>query len=340
MANLIHPFGVVVCAAPGDYLFAKGTCASIKYFMPNTPIALLVDGNIATEPLEKTYGVQVIRRSDINDPWLRKHSFGWGITKMLAFWYAPFAHFLYLDSDTVIWGDVAQKLPLGQYDYITDIPFHGEKTPTAEHVKTWFFEPTVVGEKFPDFPWRDYISQYACTGTFVATRNMFTVQEYRTVLEFSEQYPLTFKFGEMGLLNFMVFRAYHQKKLNLGLADFQVIFPDFPIETLRNRFEFIDGEPLVKPDDMQVLHMPDKKPLVNNPSCYSLPMTYFRLKFLHDSEGLSGETAMDRLLQEDQQFDWHRKRSLRNKRLGVVKKLLSGHLGEWRRMGKRLGLSF
>ncbi len=336
MTNFDTTFGVVVCTSPNDYLFAKGTCASIHYFMPDVSIALLVDGNVDTKSLEQTYRVKVIRKHDINDPWLRQYSFGWGITKMLAFWYAPFERFLYLDSDTVIWGNIVNKLNLKNYDYITDIPFHGDKILTPDYVGTWFFEPSVIDTEFSEFPWRNYIHQYACTGTFVTGRGVFDVQEYRELLEFNERYPWTFKFGEMGLLNLMVFRAHDQKKIKLGFADFQVIFPDFQIEELRSRFQFKNNAPVVQADDIQVLHMPDKKPLVNSPHCYSLPMTYFRLKFLKDALGIIGDEAMTRLLQEDQEYHQLRKQSLKLSRISKIKMLVTGHPGEWRRLIRRV----
>ncbi len=140
----------------------------------------------------------------------------------------------------------------------------------------------------------------------------------------------------MGLLNLMVFQAHHLGDIQLGFADFQVIFPDFSQHQLRRRFDFKDGQPVINLGDVQILHMPDKKPLVNNPDCYSLPMTYFRLKFLEDTEGLTGDAAMARLLQEDTQFYNLRRQSLRNHRLRLAKKLLTGHPGEWRRLAARL----
>lgn len=150
--NLLH-FGVVVCVSPGDYLFGKGTCASIDYFMPDVPITLLVDGSIDTSRLEETYQqIQVIRKEDIDDAWLRENSFGWGITKMLAFFYAPFEHFLYLDSDTILWGDIRQRIQPDEYDYIADIPYRRkEGDVSTEAISTWFFDPVFLERSFPIF---------------------------------------------------------------------------------------------------------------------------------------------------------------------------------------------
>lgn len=336
MKKFNAPFGVVVCTSPGDFLFAKGTCASIRYFMPDVPIALIVDGVIDTTALEQTYLVQVIRKPDIDNPWLRKHSFGWGITKMLAFWYSPFERFLYLDSDTIVWGDLREKLQWREFDFIADVPFHKQQELSESYVRTWFFEPKIIQQKFPDFPWQKYIYHYMCTGTFVTTKYLFSIQEYRQMLEFMEKCPSAFEFGsEMGLLNLMLFRAYDQEKLKLDFVDFQVIFPDFPIEILKSRFQFRDGIPVVETGDVQVLHMPDKKPLVNNSDCYSLPMTHFRLKFLEHAEGIVGDLAMQRLVEEDKDYYRLRKQAMRRKRYKKLFKLAIGHRGEWSRIVKR-----
>ena len=338
MNSQLTKFGIVVCVSPGDYLFGKGTCASIRYFMPDTPIAVLVDGSVDTKTLEKTYQhLTVIRRENIDDPWLRQHSFGWGITKMLAFFYAPFEYFLYLDSDTVLWGNICNRIDPTAYHYIADTPNHPqEKDISTEEVSTWFFDPEFVENTFPEFPWQQYCNQFMCPGVFFGSCHTFTLAEYKEILELKIKNPYSLHFGDMGFHNLMVFKKFHENQLKLGFADFQVIFPEFPPSELQQRFSFEAEQPKINPGDEQILHMPDKKPLVNNSECYAEPMTYFRLQFLKDSEGLTGEAAMQRLLKEDQEYFRLRQQALFRKRLGVIKKLLGGNRAEWKRMIQRL----
>ena len=333
-------FGIVVCVSPGDYLFGKGTCASIRHFMPDVPIAVLVDGQVDTTLLEKTYDrLTVIRKANVDDPWLREHSFGWGITKMLAFFYAPFEYFLYLDSDTILWGNICDRIDPAQYDYIADIPNHqGKSEISREEVGTWFFDPDFVEATFPDFPWQQYQNQFMCPGVFFGSQHTFSLEEYKDMLSLKLKNPYSLHFGDMGFHNLMVFKKFHENQLNLGFADFQVIFPEFSQNELRQRFSVSDNQPQVIPGDEQILHMPDKKPLVNNPECYSEPMTYFRLKFLEDSEGLTGEPAMQRLVEEDQDYFRLRKQSLLRKRLGMMGRLLQGNRAEWQHFLQRFGL--
>ncbi len=336
--KLTNEFGAIVCAAPGDYLFAKGTCASIRYFMPDLPIALLVDGNLQTDLLEQTYQVQVIRKTDITDPWLAKHSFGWGITKMLAFWYSPFERFLYLDSDTIVWGDIRQLIEESDWDFVSDIARkESDGEISDEAVARWFFDLAFVEGCFPDFPWRKYKNQFMCTGVFIAKKNAFSAQEYKEILALQKANPTCLHFAEMGFLNIMIFRNFHHGKLNLSFADYQVIFPDFPKEQLQYRFRFEENKPVINKDDVRVLHMPGEKPLINNSNCYSLPMTYFRLKFLKDSEGLDRDSGIAKLLVEDQEYYRLKKRRTR---INVLKRLLVGQRGEWRSLVNRYKSKF
>jgi hypothetical protein len=325
------PLGIALVASPFDWLFAKGTLASCRYFMPDHPITLLVDGDIDTRAAEQTYRINVLSRDSIGDEELRRSSFGWGLTKMLLFWYAPTETFLYLDSDTVLWGDLSSKLNFEGVDYVPSMV----KTGAASDADTtlWYFEIPFVEENFPDFDWRKAAGQFFCTGTFASRRNAFELDEYKRILRLNEKHPGQFKFGEMGFLNLMVFRAAQKGALRVQPRDFQIIFPDHTQEALRRRFRFdAQGRPIVQEGDEQVLHMPDKKPLMDHPQCYSEPMTFFRRQYLSDTEGLTGEAATERLRQEDATYHRLRAQFLQREKWKKIARLLRGHPGQWRRL--------
>lgn len=63
------------------------------------PICLLIDGQFYVKDLEKSYGVRAIDRTLVSEVVLRKRSFGWGQTKMIAFGESPWSIFLRLDAD-------------------------------------------------------------------------------------------------------------------------------------------------------------------------------------------------------------------------------------------------
>jgi len=328
--------GVIVVTCPYDWLFAKGTVASLRHFMPDLPVCLLIDGKVDTSLAEEMYGVTVLRREDIPDPWLRRHSFGWGFTKMNAVWHSPYERFMHLDADTVVWGDVRAKV--FPEDGAIAWPFGtGPGGGDAEtYVDSWFFNPQKIEHLYPDFRWRELVSDFACTGVFGMTRGCLDKGEYQLLRELGQSDLKLFGFGEMGLLNLMIFRNLQAGSLDIRRSDFQIIFPDHPISALRDRFRFKDGQPLVVAGDEQVLHMPDYKPLIDNSMCYSEPMTYFRLQYLNATQGLTGTAAMARLRQED--ADYHRLRAkfLRHQRNAKVMSLLRGHPGEWRKLLEKL----
>lgn len=103
-------FGIIVAYYRKDYNFAKGCCASIRYFLGNIPICLIVDGTFSVRELEKTYGVCALYRDNVTNHVLRERSFGLGLPKMVSFWESPWENFLYLDADTVVWGDFLSTL--------------------------------------------------------------------------------------------------------------------------------------------------------------------------------------------------------------------------------------
>lgn len=299
--------------------------------MPHVPIQLIVDGEVSTHSAETCFNVSTLRATDISDKALRQSGFGWGTTKMLAFWYTRTDEFLYLDSDAIVWGDLSIKGRLQEADYLVSMTKNNEFT--RLEIETWFFEIAFVEKHFPDWDWRKSSARFFCPGVFAARKNAFAIEHYLKILKLNEKYPGKFKFGDMGFHNLMVFRGADQGELLVATRDFQVIFPEHPREQLEIRFAFDEnGRPVVNSGDENVLHMPDHKPLVNSEKCYSRPMTYFRLRYLEITEGITGAKALDRLRQEDADYHVLRAKFLKSEKWKKVKKLLRLHPGEWRRL--------
>jgi hypothetical protein len=328
-------FGIIIVASPYDWLFTKGAISSCNFFMPGVPIQLIVDGRVDTSEAERSYQITVTRREDIEEPELRRLGFGWGTTKMLSFWYSQTEEFLYLDSDAVCWGDLRKKVDLSQCDYLVSL--FGKRKPSTEEIRTWFFEPEFVSEHFPDWDWNSDSQFFFCPGVFAGRRNAFNRNEYLKLLRLNENNPGKFKFGDMGFHNLMVFRGKQLGKTRVNTEEFQVIFPEHPIESLKGRFAFDGlGNPIVSPGDEQVLHMPDQKPLLENPKCYSLPMTYFRLLYLRETAQITGQKAMEVLHNEDNAYHALRRKFLRSERRRKLAKLLSFHPGTWLQLLNKL----
>jgi hypothetical protein len=228
-------FGVIIGCSSRDYRFAKATVAATRHFLSDVSICLLVDGEFSTRRICRKFNCTALKRSEIKNDWLRLNSFGWGITKMVAFFESPFDRFLWLDCDTIPWGDIRSKLNLsGNWDVFIDRP---DKKPTsAEYVSTWFFDTSEIEKLHPEFPWQAFASMYFCTGVFAARRGCFALDDYQELLNFSRQCPTVFKFGEMGFLNYMIAREKLVDSARVSDGEIQTLICDYDYETLSSRF--------------------------------------------------------------------------------------------------------
>lgn len=254
-------FGVVIGCCARDYHFAKATIASVRYFLPNLPLCLIIDGAFSTRRLQRTYGIDVLYRSQVQDEFLRRKSFGWGLTKMVAFWEAPYERFLWLDSDTVVWGNLLPHLKLGEsWDVLVDQPWDMElqqprRSPAPDaDITRWYFDTAKVETLFPDFPWRDYASRYFCTGFFGMRRGLFPLEEYREMLALAQGDTKLFFPGEMGFLNLMIFRALHEGRITVAETPVQAIVCDYTPEQLERRCAISRSPAEVRGGPGAVLH--------------------------------------------------------------------------------------
>ncbi|HEY9612719.1 hypothetical protein [Allocoleopsis sp.] len=284
----MEDFGIIVACCYQDYLFAKGCCASIRHFLGDVPICLIVDGTFSTSSLEKAYGVRILNHQNVSRELLQKRSFGWGKTKMIAFWESPWKHFLVLDADTNVWGNILKYANFKDYDAIIDKPRYGYSN---EMVCEFFFEISAIEQYFPDFNWQAHRNDYFCTGTFFGTRGIFSLEEYIEILDFTEQHPGIFKYGEMGFLNFMLFRAADAGRIRLGQVPMQLIVPDFEREELQKRFPVEETGPVVENEEAIVIHWCGPKPRLSTSQAYPEPMSFARRQFLHKERGYTGTTA-------------------------------------------------
>lgn len=292
----MEDFGVIVACCDQDYLFAKGCCASIRHFLGDVPICLLVDGTFSVSDLEKAYNVRVINHLNVKHQVLRQRSFGWGKTKMVAFWESPWQNFLVLDADTIVWGNLLKFANFEKFDFIIDRPCYEY---SDEAVAEFFFDLPGIEQHYPNFPWQKYRNNYFCTGCFFAKRDVFNLDDYIAILDFVEKYPKVFKYGEMGFLNFMIFRGVNEGKIRLGQEDWQFLVPDFPLEALQKRFPMTAAGPEVQGEDATVIHWCGPKPMLASSQVYAEPMSFCRRKFQQDAWGKSGLSAELSLQVED-----------------------------------------
>lgn len=64
-------FGVVIPAKSEHLHWVRGTCASVRYFMGDTPICVVLDGEEFLDELRKSYDLEVCLRRRIRHGWAR-----------------------------------------------------------------------------------------------------------------------------------------------------------------------------------------------------------------------------------------------------------------------------
>jgi hypothetical protein len=265
----MNDFGVIIAAYHGDFLWAKGCIGSLQEIKPKLPICVIYDGLASRNRdlmrlKELGFVDTIIDRGSVKNEWLRNNSFGWGFTKLIALWESPWEHFVYVDADTAFSGDIFKKI--GDYrdwDMIID---QSEHSFDKAGVEKWFFGTGRCELHYPDFDWQRYGANYFCGGVFVAKRGIFPLEDYQAAMAIHKSDPAMFPFGEMGILNLMVFRAHQQGKLRYAQRWIQMMTNDHPVAEL---------DRIVQTDDPFIYHFAGKKP-VRFLKVFSSPMTQGR----------------------------------------------------------------
>ncbi len=253
-------FGIYILCHHADFRLTRGCCESIRTYMPKMPICLIVDGTFSTRALERQYGCLTIRRDDVRDPALRQESFGgWGYSKMIAFWEGPFDRFLYLDSDTVIAGDIGGLCATSDADVI--FAGSGEPVNDLREIDLRWMHPDFVRAHFPGY--RVEGRPYFITCSYFARQGLFDLDDYLRSLRLTREHPhQSFRAGEQGMLNYLTFAAADAGRLKYEAREFL----RGPLYLSEEELRALNSQ-LANPDagwagDPAVLHYFDVKPTV------------------------------------------------------------------------------
>lgn len=312
--RMSNEIGFSVACHKGDVPLLRGCLASIKYFAPDAPICLVIDTDFDSRPFEKRYGVTAIRRRDVRQPGLRQWSFGPGITKLVAFWEAPFERIFHIDADAVLWGDVRKNLPDREWDVVFNEP-HEEITEFIQ--RTQYFDPLVIFEHIEPFSWQE--NPYFQAGVVCIKRGSLDVDEYLKMLEGQRKQPGVFINMDQGILNILVFRALRDGKIHAQPAHLQSVVPVLSRSEMESRFQIQIEKPVLWTQPT-VVHWAGPKPYTTNPDVFSLPMDYFREIGMREF-GLPGRFPAKTAMRADE--IWHRDvpRAILNAKR-IVKKLI------------------
>lgn len=264
-----NELGFSVSCYRGDVPLLRGCLASIRYFAPDAPICLMIQGDVDVRPFVKRYGVHPIRKEDVRHPELSKLSFGYGITKMPALWEAPFERLIHVDADAVLWGDIRKNLPSEDWDFVHNEP---HEVITDYIQRTQYFDPEKVFDHIEYFEWQG--NPYFNSGVFACRVGALDLEEYLRMLRIQEAHMGLF-FQDQTYLNIMVFRASLAGRLKRYMVHFQTCVPVRDKQSLGEEFRVSDGRPALSGKPTAV-HWAGPKPYKSNPEVFSLPMDYFR----------------------------------------------------------------
>ena len=268
--NEKEKFGIVITCYRGDIHFTKGLLASIFYFCGNVPICLIVDGDFSIKSLEKTYNiVRVIRKNDVQDDYLRNNCFGTRFSNMVAFFESPFERFLYIDSDTVLWGNILDSFNPSSADFIYNEP-HESYTPTI--IKQQYFNFDRIFEYTENFEWND--CHFFNSGVFSMKRGIFNIEEVKELRQICKTERSIMPTDVQGLLNTCVFRNFKKNIITVSEAKLQTLTSCNKKEELERTFRIVNGTPLVEQNT--VLHWAGLKPFYRQNKIFNEPMNFFR----------------------------------------------------------------
>lgn len=291
--------GVVIAGCDRDLHLVQGALESVRYFMPDTPICLIFDGESDLSALQDAYSLQVLRKDNTCNSFLRDRSYGYGLTKMVAFWESPFEEFLYFDSDACVWGDLLERYPLGSDQIL--IPSTNYEFNEAS-IGEWFFDCNYIKALDPLFDPLKCRHLYFCTGTFIARRHIFDLDCYRYLLDAKAEDPTRFLYGEMGMLNYMILSLAQRGSLAYSSLPFQYVNSEYDWFKTRAAFPFKGFQPDGSTRDPIILHYAGPKPYVFN-DVYSTPMRYFRVNAkLRLNPRLSRAQALLEVIREDYHY--------------------------------------
>lgn len=269
-------FGVVITTYIGCYYLTKGLLASIKEFMPNTPICMIVDGNFDIQNELDAYNItHIIRKEDVRNEYLRENCFGSRNTNMIAFWESPFEHFVYLDSDIVIWGDYLKNVPTKDFDFIHNTP---HETYTEKIYKKQYFDYDKLFDFIPFFDWKT--CHFFNAGVFIARRNCLDLDDFKKLNHIWKANKKIMALPPQSFINIMVFSNFKKGKLKVGEYYIQEIAPVVEKEKLEQKYALKNIDK-AKQENGIAIHWAGIKPTFSNRNkTFSAPALYFRKKHL------------------------------------------------------------
>jgi hypothetical protein len=285
--KIVADFGFVTGGHQACMFMAQASLASMRHYCPDVPIALLIDGDFDVSHLVKQYGVIPLRVDDVPSLQMREILGRSYHAKMVPMWEGPFTHYVWIDADAIVWGDFTSFLR-------HDVDFHifrsekDEVVPIgSDKVPHWlphfFFDPNKLKNLDSGFRWQG--NKYFCPGVFAAKRNSIPFEEYLKVWAWERDNPGTFSWGEMGMLNYLVYSLHQRGLLKIAVSDLQDMWASNGKEGLVADCESAGWrfpKTVMRP---RVAHFCGRKPFLYDLKSYSRPFTIARLEHYRNVYG-------------------------------------------------------
>jgi hypothetical protein len=286
--NIQASFGFVTGCHAGDKFMVQATLASMKYYCPTVPICLVVDGEFDVSDLEKDYQVTVLRISSLPSDEMRKLIGGNYRAKLAAMWEGPFEFYVWMDSDAIVWGDFTSQVrtDLDFQIFWSEISIPADATEIPPWLPHFYFDPQKLRQFDSEFEWRG--NAYFCSGTFACRRNAISFEQWIEIESWARQIRGLFAWGEMGMLNYLVYAMAQHGHIKIDSADIQHIWGHHGKEEL---VKDCIGSGWYFPKAIhrpRVAHFCGRKPFLFDLMAYSRPFTIARLEHQRRHHGNLG----------------------------------------------------
>ncbi len=277
----------------------QATLASMRYYCPSVPICLVVDGEFDVSDLVKEYGIIPLRVADLSSPDIRKLVEGNYKAKLAAMWEGPFEYYVWLDSDAIVWGDFAPQVrtDVDFQIFWSEISIPADAAAVPSWLPHFYFDPEKLRHFDAEFDWRGHA--YFSSGAFGCRRNAIPFELWDRTESWARQSPGLFAWGEMGMLNYVVYAMAQRKELNITRSDLQHISGHHGVAELKQDCAVSNWHFPKTIQRPRVAHFCERKPLLFDSDTYSRPFTIARLEHHRTRHGNLG--AWLAVLNEDRQ---------------------------------------
>jgi len=272
------PFGFVTGCHAADKFMVQATLASMRYYCPDVPICLTVDGDFDVSDLEKEYHLIVLRIAELQPEEMRKLMYGNYRAKLAALWEGPFEFYVWLDSDAIVWGDFTShvRTDVDFQIFWSEISIPSDATEVPSWLPHFYFDPWKLRCFDPEFEWRG--NAYFSSGAFACRRDAIPFGVWDRTESWGRQSPGLFAWGEMGMLNYLVHAMAQRKQLKIAMSDLQHIGGHHGVDELKQDCadsNWYFPKAVRRP---RVAHFCERKPSLFDGKTYSRPFTIARLE--------------------------------------------------------------